>query len=147
MFRDDRQICDAVRVLLSSLRLEHLWTESGPTEQALRLFEDERGAMSHGEALLLLAAFDFWNGHGKVDLGEPLAVLDSDRLKLAASLMIAASEGSRAVDRWIAEHGRAPQRGAQPGAARGDREKALSRSTSSAPCSRQSQCRRLPPRG
>lgn len=107
MFRDDRQISTAVRVLLRSLRLDHLWTDSGPTDEALKLLEQRGGAMSHGEQLMLLVAFDFWNGKGKAELGELLAVLDGERMRLVASLMIAATEGSAAVDHWLTEH-RAP---------------------------------------
>lgn len=102
MFRDHRQICDAVRVLLRSLRLEHVWTDSGPTQQALKLLEDRGGPLSHGEALMVLAALDFWNGHGKAELGELLAVMDGERMKLVASVMIACSQGPSFVDEWIA---------------------------------------------
>lgn len=106
MFRDDRQICDAIQVLLGSVRLQHLWTDTGPTERALELLAARGDALSHGEALLVLAAFDFWNGHGKVELGEILAVLDGDRTEFLASLMLASSGGAVAVDRWLAEHRR-----------------------------------------
>jgi len=54
MFRDDRQIRDAIRVPLRSLRLQHLWTETGPTDRALELLADRGGPLSHGEALVLL---------------------------------------------------------------------------------------------
>jgi hypothetical protein len=108
MFRDDRQTSDAVRVLLRSVGLERLWTDAGPTEEALKLRDQRGGPMSHGEALVLLAAFDFWNGQGKVQLSDLLAVLDGERTRLIATLMIAASEGASAVDRWIAEHRAAP---------------------------------------
>lgn len=104
MFRDDRQISDAVRVLLRSVGLERLWTDSGPTEEALRLLDERGGAMSHGEALVLLASFDFWNGHGEVKFADLLAVLDGMRMRLIATLMIAATDGGTAVDRWLAEH-------------------------------------------
>jgi hypothetical protein len=106
MFRGDRQVCDAIGVLLRSVRLQHLWTETGPTDRALELLADRGGPLSHGEALVLLAAFDFWNGQGKVELGEILAVLDGDRIELLGSLMLASSGGAVAVDRWLAEHRR-----------------------------------------
>ena len=108
MFRDDRQSCDAVRVLLGSVKLEPLWTAAGPTDEALKLLEQRGGAMSHGEQLMLLVAFDFWNGKGKAELSELLSVLDGDRMRLVASLMIATAEGSEAVDRWLTKH-RAPR--------------------------------------
>jgi hypothetical protein len=109
LFRDDRQTAAAVRVLLRAVRLDHLWTEAGPTDEALALLDARGGAMSHGEALVLLAAFDFWNGQGKALLAELLAVLDADRTRLVAMLMIAAADGPAAVDRWLAEHGAPPR--------------------------------------
>ena len=60
--------------------------------------------MSHGEALMLLTAFDFWNGHGKAELRELLAVLDAERVQLIATLMIASAEGAVAVDNWLTKH-------------------------------------------
>ena len=104
MFRNDRQICEAVRVLLRSIRLEHLWTDFGPTDEALKLLEDRGSPLSHGEAVMVLTAFDFWNGDGKVEFRELLTVLDRERLALVASLMLASSEGSDAVDRWMAQY-------------------------------------------
>jgi hypothetical protein len=107
MFRDDRQTAAAVQVLLRSVRLEHLWTPAGPTEDAVKLLAERGGPMSHGEALMLLAAFDFWNGEGRAELSELLSVLDAERVVLVASLMIAAAEGPGSVDSWLARNGAA----------------------------------------
>jgi hypothetical protein len=48
MFRDDAQTFSAVMVLLHSVRLERLWTASGPTNEAVELAEKRGGPMSHG---------------------------------------------------------------------------------------------------
>lgn len=104
MFRDDAQISSAVLVLLHSVQLERLWTAAGPTNEAVELADKRGGPMSHGEALIVLVAFDFWNGHGHARLDELLAVLDPDRIRLVATLMIAAAEGGEAVDRWLSQH-------------------------------------------
>lgn len=109
MFRDDRQICSAMRVLLGSVGLERLWTDAGPTDEALELLEARGGPLSHGEQLMLLVAFDFWNGHGEAELGDLLAVFDAERIELVASLMIASAKGASAVDRWLEEHRPAPR--------------------------------------
>jgi hypothetical protein len=104
MFRNDKQTCAAIKVLLRSVRLERLWSDSGPTPQAVELVEQRGGAMSHGEALMVLAAFDFWNGRGKTELGDLLGVLDSDKLHLLGSLLVAVAQGPSFVDRWLTEH-------------------------------------------
>lgn len=67
MFATTAQQCQAIRLLLSSLRLEHLWTAKGPTRQAINYLEGS--PLSHGEQVLIRCAFDFWNGQGKVTLG------------------------------------------------------------------------------
>ena len=64
MFRTEAQQCKAIRVLLSSLRLDHLWTAQGPTEHACQFLESS--PLSSGEQILLRCAFDLWNGAGKV---------------------------------------------------------------------------------
>jgi hypothetical protein len=54
MFRDDRQISDALGVLLSSVQLEHLWSDSSPTHRALELLahrgapRPKQGKSNHG---------------------------------------------------------------------------------------------------
>src|SRR6266550_22879 len=98
MFRDDAQISAAVRVLLTSLRMEHLWTSEGPSDRALEMLEQSGGPMSRGEQLVLRVCFDFWSGRGKANLGDLLNVLDGTRIRLVASLMIAVVDGATAVD-------------------------------------------------
>jgi hypothetical protein len=101
MFRSEAQQCQAIRVLLGSLNLQHLWTEKGPTKQACDYLESS--PLSHGERVLLRCAFDFWNGEGKVLLyRDLLGVLDSARLESVLTLASAANAGQEAVDHWIA---------------------------------------------
>ena len=100
MFRSEAQQCQAIRLLLSSLRLEHLWTAQGPTRRACDLLEGS--PLSSGEQILIRCAFDFWNGAGKVQLyRDLLGVLDGPRLHLVLTLAMAANDGERAVDEWI----------------------------------------------
>ena len=104
MFRNDKQTCAAIRALLAPIRLAHLWSECGPTDEALKVLEQRGGALSRGEALMVFAAFDFWNGHGKTQLGDLLAVLDTAHMERLASLLIAVSNGAADVDRWLVDH-------------------------------------------
>jgi hypothetical protein len=102
MFRNDKQTCAAILALLAPLRLGHLWSEHGPSDEALKVLEQRGGALSYGEALMVFVAFDFWNGHGKAQLGELLSVLDAEHMERLASLLIAVSKGPVDVDRWLA---------------------------------------------
>lgn len=102
MFRNDRQISTCCIILLRSLRRESLWTAEGPTRLACDYLENG-SPMSSGEHLLLRACFDFWNGDGKVTLGEMRRVFDEKRTRLVATLMMAERDGAEAVDRWINE--------------------------------------------
>lgn len=104
MFRNDRQRCAVAYVLLDSLHMGHLWSVEGPTEEACRLLKRRGGPLSSGEGLVLLAAFDLWNGEGRADFSELLYRLDDTRLHLLGSLLIALGSGSAGVDRWLAEH-------------------------------------------
>ena len=108
MFRDDEQKCTAIKALLRPVHLGHLWTDSGPTDHGIELFRDRGGPLSHGQKLMLLAAYDIWNGRGEVTLGDLLSVLDGTNLEALGSLMVALSsmDGQTAVDHWIAKHSR-----------------------------------------
>ncbi len=104
MFRSTAQQCQAIRILLHSLRLDHLWTEKGPTKRAVEWLESS--PLSSGEQVMLRCAFDFWNGEGKVTLyRDLLGVLDSQRLETVLTLALAANSGEAAVDNWITING------------------------------------------
>lgn len=105
MFRNDQQRSEACRVLLRSGRLDHLWTESGPTEEACALLAARGGYLSGGQGVLLLVAFDFWNGEAKVGFDQIAYRLDASRQRRVAELLIALSAGPDAIDQWI-EHRR-----------------------------------------
>ena len=105
MFRSEAQQCQAIRILLASLRLEHLWTEKGPTRQACDWLEGS--PLSSGEQILLRCAFDLWNGAGKVELyRDLLGTLDTERLERVLTLAMAANSGGLAVDKWIIQYNR-----------------------------------------
>jgi hypothetical protein len=104
MYRNEAQQCQAIRILLSSLNLQHLWTEKGPTQRACEWLESS--PLSSGEQVLLRCAFDFWNGEGKVTLyRDLLGTLDSPRLGKVLTLAMAVNSGSETVDRWISQEG------------------------------------------
>jgi hypothetical protein len=92
MFRSERQQCQAIRLLLSGLNLEYLWTETGPTDQACKWVK--RNPLSSGESILLRAAFDLWNGEGKVTLWQIQGTLDQRHCERLFSLALAAGYGA-----------------------------------------------------
>jgi hypothetical protein len=98
---NDTQACKAISILLHRARLEDLWTSTGPTNTAIKLLECDGGYLSSGERLILKAAFDFWNGHGKVTIADLLAAVDRDRLCDIASLLVELSNDEPDIDRWI----------------------------------------------
>lgn len=102
MFRTERQQAAVSEALCRCVRLAGMWTPDGPTKRALSFLE-RRGALSHGEQLMLQASFDVWNGRGHMDLGEALGTLDGRNLRALGSLLIAIAAGADAVDRWLAE--------------------------------------------
>lgn len=102
-FANDRQISLCCRALLKRVRLERLWTETGPTAEASELLKTRGGPLSSGEALMVLIAFDLWNGHGNVSLGRMLDVLDGDHMVAVCTLLIAVTRGEGAIDAWLAE--------------------------------------------
>lgn len=107
-WRTEQQRGDVARTLLRSLHREDLWTEDGPTAKAVELLEADGGPMSSGERVMLLAAFDVWNGQGHARLDEVMYSLDPERLRLVASLLLALAEGGAAIDRWLEFQGTIP---------------------------------------
>ena len=51
MFRNDRQVARALRVLLAPLRLGDLWTDDGPTADAVELSFDAAVRGSDGSTI------------------------------------------------------------------------------------------------
>ena len=77
MFRSDAQLARACRALCSRAGLGRLWTATGPTDEAIEIFEANGGPLSSGERVMLLAAWAFWNSAEKVTLAD--VVLPSRR--------------------------------------------------------------------
>lgn len=89
MWKSEKARCAAIRKMLSGSSVQRLWTDSGPTGEAIDLLAADGGPLSSGERVLLLAAFDLWNGMGKCRLSELLSTLDEDNLRLVAEALLA----------------------------------------------------------
>lgn len=105
MFRNEAQQVKACRALLAGVHLERLWDDQGPTDEAVAILEKRGGPLSHGEALMVSAAWAIWNGSGWASLAETISgPLDDQNLRRLGTLLIALgdSRGSAAIDAWIA---------------------------------------------
>jgi hypothetical protein len=102
MFRDDRQVARALRVLLAPMHLGHLWTDEGPTARAVELLEQDGGAFSSGERTMLLAASAIWSGSAPTLRFDALLGLDNTNVEALCSLLVVITQGAAAVDEWIA---------------------------------------------
>ncbi len=89
MWQSETQQCFVIGRLLQRVRLERLWTASGPTKEACQLLEKGGGPLSHGEAIMLRVAFDIWNGDGEATVGEMLGTLDEGNLRAVCEAILA----------------------------------------------------------
>lgn len=106
MMRDDKQTAAVCCALCRRIPMDvELWTETGPTDLALRW--RKKSPLSSGERCLLLVAFAVWNGGlPRVTLAQVLESLHGAQLAAVGSLLVAlGTEGGRerwaAIDRWI----------------------------------------------
>ena len=102
MFRDDRQVARALRVLLAPLHLGDLWTDTGPTDRAVELREEDGAALSSGERTMVLAAWAFWNGSAPTLRFDALLRLDNANTEALCSLLVVLTQDEAAIEEWIA---------------------------------------------
>jgi hypothetical protein len=96
----------AIMVMLSgSATMARMWTQNGPTPEALDLIEADGGPLSGGEKVLLRAAFDLYNGTGKCTVDSLLCTLDADNLRAVAAAVLARDEGEPRSD-FLGRRGR-----------------------------------------
>ena len=103
-FRDDAQRALVCITLLNSLGMGLLWSEHGPTEAAIEIWEKHKfGPWSHGEQIIWGLAWALWAGDDNpaVPFGEIIYTLDATRLSLVGNL-VAALGNESSIDDWIA---------------------------------------------
>lgn len=75
-----------------------------PTERACDVREG-LARLSESERVLVLVAWDAWNGGGETSLERILHSLDRNNLTMVGSLLVAiAAPSSVAVDEWLARY-------------------------------------------
>ncbi len=102
MFKNDQQRAAVCQVVCTLGKVPGTyWTDDGPTEAAKAVLDD-RDALSSGERLMVLVAWDVWNGHGKVHIERLLRTLDGDNLRHVGWLLYALSFGQVGVEALFA---------------------------------------------
>lgn len=105
MFQSEMQRAAVCEHLCQTARLrDRMWTldPPGPTQAAIQVVRG-KAPLSHGEKLMVLAAWDIWNGTGKCRVGELVDVLDGTNLATLGDCLKAIANGPRAVTRWLGE--------------------------------------------
>jgi hypothetical protein len=101
VFRDEKQATDAIRVLLEAAGLQTFWTPNGPTDEAGAVAFASGGALWGDKALVLRAAFDFWNRRGSVQMLELATLSDKKLTEMVCSLLVATGAGGMTLENWI----------------------------------------------
>jgi hypothetical protein len=101
VFRSEAQRARACRALCARARMPWMWTDAGPTEQAIEIVEKNGGPLSSGERIMVLTAWAFWNGDGGATVADVVERLDGPNLRAIGGLMIALGGGGAAVDQWL----------------------------------------------
>lgn len=109
MFRDVEQNATAVQLLLERSGLSIFqgqeFFSKGKMQPAFERLWRNRGKLSHGELILVRAAFDLWTWQSNLPLFE-LSLITPWRAELVLSLFSAhcALDNGQAVDAWIEKH-------------------------------------------
>jgi hypothetical protein len=101
MFANECQQARVCEALCRAVRLRGMWTDEGPSEVAVSLLKRNGGPLSAGERIMLLTAWNIWNGRGEVNLGDAVHRLDNDNLRALGSLMIAIATEPGGVNEWL----------------------------------------------
>lgn len=106
MFQNDKQRALFIIAFLSrtsvAYKFKDAFTMDGPSRTALRWMKQKGGPLSHGEAIILSVAFDFWGGHGWCKLEELMHTLDGTNLRAVADALLALADGPSGISRYIA---------------------------------------------
>jgi hypothetical protein len=97
MFRNDEQRARVCEALCAWMNKGPMWTEDGPTEQALAW--QEESPLSSGERVLLGIAWACWNDSNLGPHFVELFRLDRERSRMVGELVIAM--GSSGFDSWL----------------------------------------------
>lgn len=92
-FRDEAQRVRACQALMAMIGRKELWSDDGPSDEAVALLEQDGGALSAGERAILLLTFSVWCGDERAKVVD-LDALDSRRKAAVAGLIQASALAS-----------------------------------------------------
>lgn len=98
------------KVLLDRVGRPDLWSSTGPTATAVRLLKIEGTSLPQDQRLVLLFAFDLWNGSGRLGLLDLLQLSRSNAplLGTVGRLLEAIALGATEVQIWADRQLRPP---------------------------------------
>jgi hypothetical protein len=103
--RREAKLARAIQILLRPARLEHLWTNDGPTPEALHVRRALGRPLSGEARVLVLSAFDVWDQKGMAYFGELVDQLPVDQLTRLLTLAIAIKTGEdQELDAWLTRY-------------------------------------------
>jgi hypothetical protein len=101
MFSSDSQKAAVCKVLVGMVGRGDLFTDEGPTDEAISLFGEEGASLAEGdERTICLTALALWNGDGGPTIGD-LRKLAPANLVAVGSLMRCIPEGPDQIDNWL----------------------------------------------
>ena len=99
IFRNDAQRNQVVIAMLGALGLEHLWTPTGPTEEACKLHKSGGGYLSSGERTLVSLAFDVYDGEAHTAFDRLLYNTDLRIMRMMGEFLTMFAAGQ--IDLWL----------------------------------------------
>jgi len=105
VFASRQQLARVCAVLTRGCARVALWTSEGPTLGARARLEAPPADMTGEQRVLLELAFCLWDGGKGPPFGSALTLLGAAHLHLVGGLLVAMSESSAAIDRWLRLNG------------------------------------------
>lgn len=106
-----RDVNGVVRAVLEAAALQHLWTQTGPTAEALGI-RDGRLLVADDTRTWVLLAFALFNGTGGLTVTHLFETLNESQLPIALSLMLRVAMGPRGLESILDGGGEDPEGGA-----------------------------------
>lgn len=98
--------------VLTAGQLEHLWTATGPTLEALRIRDEQGRGVSPETHVWVALAFELFNGTGGLTVSRLLETLEGPKAVIALTLLIRVAMGEPGIQSILESGGEDPDSGA-----------------------------------